>query len=179
MTIDDLIARMQKSNLYNHLYHFTDKANFQSIDTHGLLSKEKLREMDLWPPPEPGGNEWSHSQDSIRGIDPYVSLCMTTNHGMVYLAKKEGRLPNPYYLKISPQVLHLKDVKISLGVANSVEVEILPLSQGIAKLDFDVLYTRTNWNDSEIRKRLQDVRKYEVLIPNHVPRNFIVGAMKK
>lgn len=179
MTIGDLIAHMQKSNLYNSLYHFTDKANFQSIDTHGLLSKEKLRKMKLWPPPEPGGNDWSHSQDSLRGIDPYVSLCMTTDHGMVYTAKKEGRLPDPYYLKISPQILHVEDVKISLGVANATGAEILPLLQGIMRLDLDVLYTRTDWKDPEIQERLQEVRKYEILIPHCVPRNLIIGAIKK
>ena len=93
---------------------------------------------------------------------------------MKYLAQLDGRLPNARYLGILPHVLEVKGARIALGVANSTDVEILPVGKAIGKLDLEVLYTRTTWSDPEIQSRLQAAEKCEVLIPHCVPRDLIV-----
>ena len=177
MKVKDFVAYIKKSVQHQHLYHFTDQTNLQSIDSRGLLSKKQMRKEKLQPQ-YTGGNALSRQLDTDRGIDSYVSLCLTTDHGMAYHAKKEGRLPNLIYLAISPEVLEIDGACIALGVANATDVEILPVSEAIGKLDLEVLYTRTNWSDPVTRRRLHDAEKFEVLIPNGVPRNLIVGRVR-
>lgn len=175
MRTQELIKYIKASTQHKYLYHFTDEANFPSIDAKGLLSKEQMRLQNWWPHAT-GGNELSRQLDTARGIDPYVSLCMTRNHRMKYLAQMDGRLPHPRYLAIAPEVLDIEGTKIAFGVANSNNVEILPILDAIQKLDLEVLYTRTNWSNPEIQTRLQTAEKLEVLIPNTVPRELIVGV---
>ena len=175
MDIKQLIVKIKQSTQHKYLYHFTDEANFPSISERGLLSKEQMRKEGWWPDAA-GGNHLSRELDTLRGLDPYVSLCMTRNHKMKYLAQRDGRLPNPRYLAINPEVLEIEGVKIAFGVANSTSVDILPIAEGIDRLDIDVLYTRTDWSDPEIQNRLQAAEKFEILVPNEVPRNLIVGV---
>ncbi len=174
MTVDDFIALIKKSGQHNYLYHFTDESNFEQIDKLGLVSKERMRKEGWWPN-KTGGNEWSHDQDRARGIDPFVSLCLTSNHPMKYLAQKDGRLPNPKYLMISPDVLKIPDVRIAFGVANKNDTLILPLSDALPHLDIEVIYTRTNWSDPDVQSRLQAAEKMEVLVPHGVPKDLILG----
>ena len=174
MNTKQLVAHIKASTQHKYLYHFTDEANFPSIDSRGLLSKEKMRLQGWWPHAT-GGNELSRQLDTDRGIDAYVSLCMTTNHKMKYLAEKAGRLTNPRYLAIMPEVLELEGTKVAFGVANSNNVEILLVSEAIPKLDLEVLYTRTDWSNPDIQTRLQAAEKFEVLVLNGVPRKMIVG----
>jgi hypothetical protein len=175
MTLEELVKFIRASTQHKTLYHFTDEANFPSISKLGILSKEQLRKRGLWPPPATGGNDLSWQLDQLRGIDPYVSLCMTRNHGMKYHAHQEGRLPNPRYLAIEPEVLQINGVRIALGVANANSVEILPAAEAVDRLDVEVLYTRTNWSDPAINLRLRAAEKFEVLIPDAVPRELISG----
>ncbi len=174
MTIEEFIALIKKSGQHDCLYHFTDESNFELIDQRGLVSKARMREEGWWPPTT-GGNQWSHDQDTARGIDPYVSLCFTSNHPMKYLAHKEERLPNPRYLVISPDVLRVPGVQIAFGVANANTTNILPLPDALDHLDLEVIYTRTNWSDPAIQKRLRAAEKMEVLVPHGVARDLILG----
>jgi hypothetical protein len=176
MTISELVQLIRKSKQHSTLYHFTDEANFSSIAQHGILSKKELRQRNLWPPQAAGGNQLSWQLDLSRGIDPYVSLCFTRNHKMKFVAHQEGRLPNPRYLAIKPEVLEIPGTRISFGIANANDVEILPIADAIERLDLEVLYTRTDWKDPAINSRLRAAEKFEVLIPDAVPRQLIIGC---
>ena len=173
MNVNQIIELINKSSQHRYLYHFTDEANFPSIRNRGLLSKERMSKEGIWPPHTTGGNELSWQLDNLRGINLYVSLCMTRNHPMKYLAQKSGRLPNPRYLGISPDVLKIEGVKIAFGIANSNDVDIILLPEAIERLDVKVLYTRTDWFDPEIQNRLRKAEKCEVLIPDSVPSDLI------
>jgi hypothetical protein len=94
---------------------------------------------------------------------------------MKFLAHQAGRLPNPRYLVIQPEVLEIPGTRIALGVANANDVEILPVADAIDRLDVEVLYTRTDWKDPAINLRLRAAEKFEVLIPDAVPRALITG----
>ncbi|MBL3554052.1 DarT ssDNA thymidine ADP-ribosyltransferase family protein [Rhodovulum sulfidophilum] len=130
MTVEELISLIKKSGQHDCVYHFTDESNFEKIDELGLVSKQRMRNENWWPNAT-GGNQWSHDQDRVRGIDPYVSLCFTSNHPMQYLAHNDGRLPNPRYLVIDPEVLRIPGVMVAFGVANANETEILPLADAL------------------------------------------------
>jgi len=175
MSVDDFINLIRKSTQHIYLYHFTDHANFPSISQNGLLSKEQMRKRGLWPPLKTGGNALSHSLDLQCGVDPYVSLCFTRNHPMKFLAVSDGRLTDPRYLAIDPSVLTLPGVRVTMGVANSNNVENLSVQEALAKLDAEVIYTRTDWSDPEVNLRLRAAEKCEILVPNQVPVEYIKG----
>ena len=40
-------------------------------------------------------------------------------------------------------------------------------------IDFEVLYTRTDWRDPEIQRRLHQAEKYEILVPKKIPLDLI------
>jgi hypothetical protein len=174
--IEDFVARIKRSKQHSRLYHFTDESNFEKINKLGLVSKQRMR-SDGWWPQTTGGNDWSHEQDTRRGIDPYVSLCFTCNHPMKYVAHQAGRLPKPRYLCISPDVLLVPGVKVAFGVANANNTEILPLADAIERLDTEVIYSRTDWSNPEINQRLQAAEKTEVLVPHCVERTLILGVI--
>lgn len=176
MTIDELIGIIEKSQQHRFVYHFSDEANFNSIGGKGLVSKETMRAENWWPD-APGGNELSWSLDTHRGIDPYVSLCFTTNHSMKFIAERDGRLKSARYLAVSPKVLKIPGTKIAFGIANANDVEILPIEEALESLDIEVLYTRTNWSDPAVQDRLRAAERLEILIPNAVPRDLIEGIV--
>ena len=82
---------------------------------------------------------------------------------------------NTTALGIKPEVLLIPGARIALGVANANVVEIAPVSDVVDRLDVEVLYTRTNWRDPVVYSRLCTAEKFEVLIPNAVPRDLITG----
>jgi hypothetical protein len=59
------------------------------------------------------------------------------------------------------------------GVSNKSGMKLHTLDQARGLVDFEVLYTRTNWRDPEIQLRLQNAEKCELLIPDHVPLELI------
>jgi hypothetical protein len=154
-------------------YHFTDRGNARSIrELGGLYSLASLREMSV-EIPAPGGNDWSHDADVMKGLDQYVHLCFRPNHPMEYVARQDGRLTNPVYLQIHPDILRVKGVMFTVDVSNKSGVEVIPLADALDVIDFKVLYTRTDWTDPEVQQRLRQAEKYELLVPDHVPMKYI------
>lgn len=155
------------------LYHFTDRANLQLISKHGgLWSLAALEKRDVCVP-KPGGNDWSHVADHVKGLDSFVHLCFTDKHPMEYVAKEEGRIIDPVYLSINPTVMQTDGVRVTLDVSNKKDQPILTPDEAIDYFDFEVLCKRMDWHDPEIQARWQAVRKYEFLVPNHVPMKYI------
>ncbi len=176
MPIEEFIAHIKRSPQHRYLYHFSDESNFDSINRLGLVSKERMRAEGWWPTTT-GGNDWSHTQDTARGIDPYVSLCFTSNHPMKFVAHNEGRLPSPRYLAINPDVLLVPGVRIAFGVANANDTVILPLNEALAQIDIEVIYSRTDWSDPTVNARLRAAEKMEILVPHGVERAMIAGIV--
>lgn len=176
MTIEEFKKILAKGHLYDSLYHFTDSSNLPSIAKHGILSKQQLTEKGI-AVAAPGGNELSRNADALKGLEDFVNLCFTMSHPMRHIAHMEGRIPNPQNLPISPDVLEIKGVEITLGVANKAGIELLEVEDGLEQLDVEVLYTRTDWNEPDIQSRLQNAEKCEILVPKIVPTALIMREL--
>jgi len=154
-------------------YHFTDTRNVPLIRSNGgLLPMAELRRQKI-KVPQPGGNQWSQDADGMAGMDEFVHLCFRPNHPMEYLARAEGRIAQSIFLEIHPDVLLIDGVKYSPGVSNKSGMPIHSLAEAKKLIDFQVLYTRTNWQDPEIQTRLQNAEKAELLVPKGVPLKYI------
>jgi len=76
--IDDLLKVIQKYAKFDGVWHFTDRANLESIQQHGLLSLAEAGRRNITIP-VPGGNEWSHDADRKKGwTDMFIWLLFAT-----------------------------------------------------------------------------------------------------
>lgn len=155
------------------LYHFTDRKNLPLIrQLGGLFSLAKLNEMQV-EIPSPGGNEWSHDADKLKGMHRYIHLCFKPNHPMEHLAREAKRIGESIFLQVHPDVLKWEGVKYSAGVSNKTGVAIHSIDEAKQLIDFEVLFTRTDWKNPTIQQRLQQAEKCEILVPDHIALEFI------
>lgn len=155
------------------VYHFTDLLNLDSIrQKGGLFCFRKLREMGL-SDVHPGGNEWSHEADANRGLDQYVHLCFLKNHPMEYAARMAGRITCSRFIPIDSEVLFWDGVLFTNDVSNKSGVIPFGLERAKKMIDFEVLFTRMDWTNSQIRARRQKAEKSEILVPNHIPLKYM------
>lgn len=160
---------------FDGIWHFTDKSNLALIQEHGgLLSLGELEKRGI-PIPIPGGNEWSHDADRMKGVQKYVHLAFLDDHPMLYRAKQDGRILNPIWLKIQASILLEDGVRFCSDVSNKSGVVILQAEEAKEEIDFDVLFTYMDWKDPEIQARRQAAIKSEILVPDFVPIEKILG----
>ena len=157
------------------LYHFTDRRNLPSIVKSGGLLPLSLINKKGIAVAAPGGNQWSQEEDVRRGLNKYVHLCFRNNHPMEHIARGEGRIGDTVFLKIHPSVLQWPGVRFTPDVSNKSGVQSMPIEDANAIIDFQVLYTRTDWNDPVINQRLKQAEKCEVLVPSFIPLDLIRG----
>jgi hypothetical protein len=160
---------------FDCIWHFTDKSNIDLIKKHnGLLSFGELERRGIEIPIS-GGNDWSHDADKTKGVHEYVHLAFVDDHPMLYRAKKEGRIPNPIWLKIKSSILLQEGVRFCSDVSNKSGVAILPADKAKNQIDFDVLFTYLDWRDAKIQTRKKAALKSEILIPEFVSIDNILG----
>ena len=77
------------------------RSNIESIKKNGgLLSLGALERRGI-EIPVPGGNQWSHDADKMKGLHEYVHLAFVDDHPMLFRSKQEGRIKvnQIFYLK--------------------------------------------------------------------------------
>ena len=154
-------------------YHFTDRRNLALIrELGGLLSLARLRELEI-EIPAPGGNAWSHEADEQKGLDKYVHLCFKRRHPMEHTARQDGRIEASIFLKIHLEVLEFEGVKFTPDVSNKSGVLTYSIDDAHKMIDWEVLYTQTDWNDPVIQERLQQAERCEILVPDKIPLELI------
>jgi hypothetical protein len=152
----------------NGVWHFTDRQNIDLIKKYGGLLSAKELELRQIHVPKPGGNSWSRSADKSKGMDSYIHLSFTSEHPMLFTAKKEGRIPNPVLLKLKLDVVDIDGVRYTTDVSNKSGVELLTENEAINQIDFEGLRS----NDFERKKTAS---KSEILVPKFIPLNMITG----
>lgn len=120
-----------------------------------------------------GGNQWSLDADKLFGMDRFVHLCFRGNHPMEHIATVEGRIEKSAFLYVDAKVMLLKGVRYSPGVSNKSGMGTFTIDQARDMIDYQVLYTRTDWSDPNIQTRLQAAEKAEILVPDHVPMKYL------
>lgn len=166
MTIDQL-------KTISALFHFTDRRNVSIIrDSGGLYPYAELIRRGV-KVPAPGGNEWSHDADGMRGLDEYVHLCFRPHHPMEHIARAEGRIQDSIFLSVHPEVLKWDGVLFTPDVSNKRGVQQYRMADAANMIDYEVLYTRTDWKDPAIRARLAQAEKCEILVPCFIPLDLI------
>lgn len=154
------------------LYHFTDVRNISSIARNGILSKMERERIQV-EGAITGGNDWSHQQDQRKGLTDFVHLCFFDNHPMEYIAKKENRIDNTYFIKVLPEILDREGVRFCAGVSNAKESELFGVDEFENYVDMKALFRRMEWKNEDELARVRATEKYEILIPKRVPKSFL------
>lgn len=92
---------------------------------------------------------------------------------MEYLARQEGRIQDSIFLQVHPDVLKIGGVMYTPDVSNKSGVGMHALEEARAMIDFEVIYTRTDWKNAAIKARLDQAEKCEILVPDHIPIELI------
>jgi hypothetical protein len=163
-------AKVLQANGITTLYHFTDRANIDYIKLHGgLFSWQHLRKAGIEIPYE-GGGSLSKDLDRRYGLEDFVRVCFTENHPMMYVARNEGRIPNPVILKINTEVCEFQNTKFANMNATRNGHNCGNSLADLQRIKFEVVRQRTHFDLSE-----QDRPYYqaEVLIKTWIPIEYI------
>lgn len=164
-------------NNIQYLYHFTDRKNIPSIKQHGgLLSWYYCNQHNI-NIPNPGGGSLSRDLDVSRNLQDYVRLSFTTQHPMMFVALKDGRIDDPVILKIDPSVIFLKYTIFSNMNAT---IKRLTPNIGASLEDFKHIHF------SSVKSRnhfdlIEEERPYfqaEVMVKTYVPKKYIINFDK-
>ena len=123
--------------------------------------------------PAPGSDESSREVDRRRNLHRYVHLCFKGNHPMEFVARQEGRIGDTIFLQVHASVIQWEGVLFVPGMANTNGIGFHSMEQARSMIDFEVLYSRTNWSDYQVQQRLQAAEKYEILVPRAIPLELI------
>jgi len=171
MTPDEFFTRFN----VRCFFHFTDERNISSIrSSGGLWSMQALQDRGTIVP-APGGDANSQFSDLRNGMNQYVHLCLFNQNPMEYRARQDGRIESSRFLEINRDILRVEGVRFTSAMANQSGVAPLTLEQAVAQMDFAAVYERMDWSVQEQMQRVLTARKYELLVPNHVPLRYIRG----
>jgi len=158
------------SNNITTLYHFTDRANLQSIKRHGALYSWHYCVSNDIPIPMPGGDDLSRSLDRRYNLQNYVRVSFTRNHPMMYIALNQNRINNPVILEIDTEVIFWKNAKYANKNAIKNDVSIGSDIADFKKIRFDIVKLNKHFDLDDSDKPYFQA---EVLILEKIPIEFI------
>ena len=154
------------------LYHFTDRDNLESIIKNGGLYSWMDCDRKGIKINKPGGSSASRQLDSSRNLEDYVRVSFTTQHPMMYVAMKDGRISNPVILEIDPEVIYWSEsLYANLNAARyTIKPNIGPTISDFKQIHFQSVKTRTQF---DLPEEEQPYFQAEVLVKNFIPLEYI------
>lgn len=154
------------------LYHFTDRDNLESIIKNGGLYSWMDCDRKGIKINKPGGSLESRQLDSSRKLEDYVRVSFTTQHPMMYVAMREGRISNPVILEIDPEIIYWKDTCYSN--MNATIHRITP-NIGDSLSDFKQIHFQSVkvHKHFDLPEEEQPYFQAEILVKNFIPLEYI------
>ena len=154
------------------LYHFTDRDNLESIIKNGGLYSWMDCDRKGIKINKPGGSLESRQLDSSRKLEDYVRVSFTTQHPMMYVAMRDGRISNPVILEIDPEIIYWKDTCYSN--MNATIHRIRP-NIGDSLSDFKQIHFKSVkvHKHFDLPEEEQPYFQAEVLVKNFIPLEYI------
>jgi len=170
-----LLQAFNSSNKYknfkNCVYHITSKKNLCSIMQEGLLPYFDLKAKGMNV--ETGGDDNSLNIDHCLGLDKYIHLSFTSWCPMFFRNKqKRGDL---ILLHIKLDVIDQPNVIFCDRIATARDA-IFYNNLDFNFFDFEAVYGYSDWKTKEGQERRSKTEKYEILVPNHIPPDKIIGT---
>ena len=154
------------------LYHFTDRDNLESIIKNGGLYSWMDCERKAIKINKPGGSDASRQLDSSRNLEDYVRVSFTTQHPMMYVAMKDGRISNPVILEIDPEVIYwIETLYANLNAARyTIKPNIGPTISDFKQIHFQSVKAHKHF---DLPEEEQPYFQAEILVKNFIPLEYI------
>jgi hypothetical protein len=163
--------RLLQENEITTLYHFTDRANLQSIkENGGLYSWDYCQQNDI-AIPRPGGSLLSWNLDQRKGLQNYVRLSFVKSHPMLYIARNDGRIVNPVILEISIGMIYKKETKFAIQNAAKDGVMVNGSLEQFKTIQFSIF----KWRYFDLTEEEKPFYQAEVLILEKIPLEYILN----
>ena len=155
------------------LYHFTDKSNINCIkENNGLYSWYYCKNNKLLIN-KPGGSDASRRIDEKYSLENYVRLSFSREHPMMYVAKKDGRIPNPVIIEIDTKVCFSESTLFSDMNAVKNNHNCGGGLIDFNKVRFDIVTKKNHFDiDDKLDKPFY---QEEILIRTHLPINYFLN----
>jgi hypothetical protein len=163
--------RVLQQNNISKLYHFTDRANLQSIRQNGGLYSWNYCQRNGITIPRPGGSQLSWNLDMQKGLQNCVRLAFVKDHPMLYVAQSDGRIINPVILEISSDVIFKKETKFATRNAAKGGVSADGTFEKFSAIKFPILRRRYFDLDEGEKPYYQA----EVLVLEKIPLEYILN----
>jgi len=153
------------------LYHFTDRANLESIKQKGGLFSWYYCKQNNISISKPGGSQTSWSLDFRKGLQNYVRVSFIRDHPMMYIARNDGRISNPVILEIATDLIYLKSTKYTSQNAAKNDAFADNTLEAFNKIKFNLFSKR-------YLDLLDDEKHYyqaEVLVLEKIPLESIIN----
>lgn len=170
---DEMLVEVVQKRMFGHLLHMTDAAHLRTLESHGLVSARRAQELGI-APRYPGGNDLTRSLDASRGLDNAVFLSFF-NLGLMP-KHEDNRRRQPVLLKIDARILFQPGVHVALGRANSANTTIYKPARAFYNMDWEVIFGDVDSSNIFEKARVARVYDYEVLVPDQVPVEYILGT---
>lgn len=160
------------------VYNIQPIVNIPSVIRYGLLSYERVTRIEH---ESIAMIDVQNRRDNViipngGGLHSYANAYFDPRNPMMY--KRKDRAQSLCVLAILSTVLNLDGVIISDGNAASEYSRFYAPEEGIQKLDFARIYDEW-WTDDDLCEQLKRkrIKCAEVLVPNVIPYEYIIGAI--
>lgn len=153
-----------------NLYHFTDRDNLESIIKNGGLYSWMDCERKGIKIAKPGGDQLSRDLDRRTNLQHYVRVSFTTQHPMMYVAMRDGRVSNPVILEIDPEVIYWQESKYANMNATRNGANRGNTLEDFKKIHFQSVKARSHF---DLAEEEQPYFQAEILVKNFIPLEFI------
>jgi len=167
MTFDEL----------EELHYITPLVNVKSIIQKGIFSHQKAEKIVH---ESVAMDEIQERRKKVvvpggRPLHQYVNLYFHARNPMMY--KRKDLHSELSILRVRKDILRLSQVVITDGNASSAYVRFYPASDGLKVINKDRVFARVWHHDDPIEKfRHASIKCAEVLVPDKIPTDFILGA---
>lgn len=149
-------------------YHFTDRANLQSIrENNGLYSRYRMLKNGI-KPLRYGSNDTSDKIEFRKNLHYYVHLTPTNTHPMLHVAKQRGSIQDPVLLEIDPRIIFLNYSYFTNINATDTNAIVGKKLYNLKSINFDLIKSG-RWSGENEKKQYQA----EILIKGVLPSKFI------
>ena len=160
-----------------YLYNITPLDNISSIIQNGILcynAAQKLHHLSV------ALDEVQARRECVcvpggYNLHDYANLYFTYHNPMLFRRKDQADVL--CILALSATVLNIDDCVVSDRNAAASLVRFFSAEVGIRKLDFNKIYAQY-WTEGDFfeRRDRKAIKCAEILIPHHIPYEYVVGA---
>lgn len=159
------------------LHYITPIDNMKSIAVNGIVSHQKAEKI---PHQSVAMGEIQERRKKVvvpggRPLHQYVNLYFHARNPMMF--KRKDFHAELCIVIVNKGILNLPRVVITDGNASSDYVRFYAAPEGLKFLDHDLIFAKYWHHDNPIEKfRHASIRCSEVLVPDKIPSDFIIGA---